>query len=165
MWIVIKYKKKELNFLKNEIKKKIGNDVKFYNPTLCLQQIRKNKVKSVFKPLLGDYFFCYHDKFKDIKFQNIIIYSKGLKYFLKEYLISQSEIKSFIHKCIEHEDINGFIGIDFFDLDRNKKYKFCSGPFTNFVFGLISKENNNLKCLINNFKLTVTGKHNLFYPV
>ena len=42
MWIVIKYKKKEINFLKNEIKNKIGNDVKFYNPTLCLQQIRKN---------------------------------------------------------------------------------------------------------------------------
>ena len=165
MWIVIKYKKKEINFLKNEIKNKIGNDVKFYNPTLCLQLLKKNKVKNFFKPLLGNYFFCYHEKFKENKFLNLILYCTGLKDCLKEYLQSQNEINYFIDKCIKHENENGFISQDFFDLNNNKKFKFYSGPFANFIFDLVRKENNNLKCLIKDFKLTITGKQNLFNPV
>lgn len=165
MWLVIKYKKKEINYLKKEIISKIGHDVKFYNPTINFQYIQKNKTKNLHKSLLGDYFFCHHKKFKENKFLNLIMYSKGLKYCLKEYLQSQNEINFFIDKCIKHENENGFISQDFFDLNNNKKFKFCSGPFANFIFDLVRKENNNLKCLIKDFKLTITGKQNLFYPV
>ena len=166
MWIVIKYKKKEKNFLKNEIMKKIGKDVKFYCPTLNLKYFQKNKIKNIYKPMLGDYFFCYHKKFKEIKFLNLIMYSKGLKYFLKEYLNSQNDINLFIERCINYENENGFICQDFFDFKKNKKFQFYSGPFTNFVFDLVRKENKyNLKCLMKDFKLTITGKQHLFYPV
>lgn len=166
MWIIIKFKKKEKQFLKNEIIKKIGQDTKFYSPTLNLKHFQKNKIKNIYKPMLGDYLFCYHKKFKEIKFLNFIMYSKGLKYFLKEYLTSQNEINSFIERCRNFENENGFISQNFLELKNDKQFKFISGPFTNFVFDLVKRENkNNLKCLIKNFRLTITGKQNLFFPV
>tara|TARA_Y100001970_G_scaffold273943_1_gene372925 strand:- start:8 stop:508 length:501 start_codon:yes stop_codon:yes gene_type:complete len=166
MWIIIKHKKKELNSLKRDISNKIGRDVKFYTPMLNLNFFDKKKIVNLNKPLLGDYIFCHHSNFKKINFQNLIIYSRGLKYILKDYLTSQNEINAFIERCVSFENKNGFITQDFFDFKNNKKFKFFSGPFTNFVFDLVKRENNNnLKCLIKDFKLTITGKQNLFLPV
>ena len=166
MWIIIKHKKKELNFLKNDISNKLGKDVKFYTPMLRLKFFNRKKIMNYKRPLLGDYIFCFHPNFEKINFQNIITYSRGLKYILKDYLTEQKEINSFIERCEKFENNNGFITQDFFDFKNNKKFKFFSGPFTNFVFDLIKKENkNNLKCLIKDFKLTITGKQNLFFPV
>ena len=85
---------------------------------------------------------------------------------MQDHLTEQKEISFFIERCERFENHNGFLTQDFFDFKNNKKFKFFSGPFTNFVFDLIEKENkNNLNCLIKDFKLTITGKQNLFFPV
>ena len=131
MWIVLKYKKNEQNFLFKELKEKIGNDIKIYIPKIQLKY-----------------------------------FSKNLKYILKDFIQSQKEINLFVNRCGCYEDKEGFLTQDFFNFEKHNKFEFFSGPFTNMIFDLIKRENKfNLKCLIGNFKLTVTGKDNLFFPV
>ena len=43
MWIVIKYKKKELGLLKEELKKLIGEIPNLYIPKIKIQKINKKK--------------------------------------------------------------------------------------------------------------------------
>ena len=43
MWTIIKFKHKQISILKDEIIKKLGNDVKFFIPKLRIEII-KNKV-------------------------------------------------------------------------------------------------------------------------
>lgn len=166
MWIVLKYKKNEQNFLFKELKEKIGNDIKIYIPKIQLKYFSKKKITYQSKPLLGDYLFCYHAKFKDPNIINILNFLKGIKYILKNFFQSQKEINLFVNRCSCFEDKEGFLTQDFFNFEKHNKFKFFSGPFTNMIFDLIKKENKfNLKCLIGNFKLTLTGKDNLFFPV
>ncbi len=166
MWIVIKYKKKEQNFLFKELKEKVGKDIKIYIPKINLKYFSKKNIKNVSKPLLGDYLFCFHSKFQDPKFLNMINFLKGLKYILRDFICSQKEINFFVKRCNYYENGEGFLSQDFFNFEKNNQFQFISGPFTNMVFDLIKKENKfNLKCLIGNFKLTVAGKDNLFFPV
>ena len=165
MWIVLKYKKKEQNYLMKELKEKVGKDIKIYIPKINLKLFSKNKVINLKKPLLGDYLFCYHSNFKDLNFIRNINFLKGLKYILKDFISSQKEINFFIDRCCFHQNKEGFLSQDFFSFENLKRFKFLSGPFTNMVFDLIKKENkHNLKCLIGDFKLTITGKNNLFFP-
>ena len=42
--------------------------------------------------LLGNYLFCYNDKFKDIKFIESVNYARGLKYVLRGFNQYQKEI-------------------------------------------------------------------------
>ena len=166
MWIVLKYKKKEQNFLFKELEEKVGKDIKIYIPKINLKYFSKKKIVNLKKPLLGDYLFCYHSKFKDLKFLNKINFLKGLKYILKDFIYSQKEIDFFVQRCNHFENKEGFLSQDFFNFDNITKFKFFSGPFTNLAFDLIKRENKyNLKCLIGDFKLTVTGRENLFFPV
>ena len=44
MWTIIKVDLKNLEFLKKELKKKIGNDVKIYSPKFLIQKYKKNKL-------------------------------------------------------------------------------------------------------------------------
>tara|TARA_Y100000768_G_scaffold337906_1_gene280333 strand:- start:509 stop:1009 length:501 start_codon:yes stop_codon:yes gene_type:complete len=165
MWIVLKFKRKEQNYLVKELKEKVGKDVKIYIPKINIKLFSKNKVINSKKPLLGDYLFCYHSNFKDLNFLSTINFLKGLKYILKDFISSQKEINFFIDRCNFYENNEGFLSQDFFNFENLKRFKFLSGPFTNLVFDLIEKENkNNLKCLIGDFKLTITGKNNLFFP-
>ena len=91
---------------------------------------------------------------------------KGLKYVLKDLINSQNEISFFIERCLHYENKEGFLSQDFFNFENLKKFKFFSGPFTNMVFDLIKMENKvKLKGIIGNFRLTITGKDNLFFPV
>ena len=62
MWHIIKIDKKKIQFLKEDFKKKIGNDIIFYNPKFLVQKYKKNKLLSKEYNLLGDYIFCYHKK-------------------------------------------------------------------------------------------------------
>lgn len=163
MWIVIKYKIKEQNYLLNELKNKIGKDIK-----ICIPKMKFNYSKNISnkKYLLGDYLLCFHDKFKEKKYLDSISFLRGLKYYLRDFISSQNEIKLFVNRCLNHQNKEGFISQDFFDFENSKEFKFFSGPFANMVFELIKKENKvNLKCLIGNFKLTVTGKDKFYFPV
>ena len=166
MWIVIKYKRKEQNHLMKELKEKVGKDIKIYSPQINLKFFSKNKVTNVKKPLLGDYLFCHHSSFNDSNFLKTINFLKGLKYILRDFISAQKEISFFIERCAHYENKEGFLSQDFFNFENFRKFKFFSGPFTNMVFDLIKKENkHNLKCLIGDFKLTITGRNNnLFFP-
>ena len=75
MWTIIKIDLKKVNTFNQDIKKKMGNDVRIYFP--------KVKVSNKTLPLIGDYIFCFHNKFADLNFINKLKFTKGLKYFLK----------------------------------------------------------------------------------
>ena len=166
MWIVIKYKTKEQNYLLKELKDKIGKDIKICTPKIKFDYFLNNKIKNNKKYLLGDYLLCYHDKFKEKKYLDMISFLRGLKYYLKDFISSQKEIKLFVNRCKNFQNNEGFISQDFFDFKNSKEFKFFSGPFANMVFELIKKENKvKLKCLIGNFRLTLTGKDKLYFPV
>ena len=71
MWTIIKVDLKNLEFLKKELKKKIGNDVKIYSPKFLIQKYKKNKLIGKELNLLGDYLFCHHIKFESLH-QNLM---------------------------------------------------------------------------------------------
>ena len=84
MWIVIKYKKKEFDLLKQDFKKTLGNFPLIFKPKFKYQKLVNNKLKFFEKEILDDYLICYHDKFKDIKKLSILKNLKGLKYYLAD---------------------------------------------------------------------------------
>ena len=101
MWTIIKVDLKNLEFLKKELKKKIGNDVKIYSPKFLIQKYKKNKLIGKELNLLGDYLFCHHIKFESNEIINMLKFTKGLKYFLNGFSQSQKDIEKFIYKCKE----------------------------------------------------------------
>ena len=44
MWHIIKIDKKKIQFLKEDFKKKIGNDIIFYNPKFLVQKYKKKQI-------------------------------------------------------------------------------------------------------------------------
>ena len=64
MWTVIKFKKKNLELLKKDLKKKVGQDCSFYLPKILVQKYVKNKLINKEKLMLGDYLFCFHKNFE-----------------------------------------------------------------------------------------------------
>lgn len=165
MWAIIKFEKKSLNFLKSDFKNKLGTNCKFYIPKLLFKRLSKKKlIKKEFN-LLGDYLFCFHDKFNDSKIIKTINYSRGLKYVLDGFNQSQREIAEFINKCKDSEDIDGYISEQFYDFKINSNYKFYSGPFTNSIFKIIQLQKNKIKILMGNLRTTVNKKEFLFQPI
>ena len=77
--------------LVNELREKFGDDLKHYIPQISLNYFVKIESKYK-KPLLGDYMFCFHSKFVDQKYLNILNFTKGVKKVLKDFLNSQEEI-------------------------------------------------------------------------
>tara|TARA_A100001037_G_scaffold298225_1_gene321563 strand:+ start:129 stop:626 length:498 start_codon:yes stop_codon:yes gene_type:complete len=165
MWTIIKYEKKKLEFLKLDLEKKLGSECKFYQPKLLYKNYRKKKLIEREFDLLGDYLFCFNEKFDNSKFINTINYSRGLKYILNGYIESQKEICAFIDKCKLSEDTNGYLSDQFYDLNVNSNYKFFSGPFTNSIFKILELQKNKIKILMGNLKTTVNKKDFLFQPV
>ena len=84
MWIVIKYDKNKLNFVKNNIKTSLGKDVEFYFPKVSIQKIKKKK-RIVEKEvnILGDYIFLSHKNLFFERNLNYLRFTKGIKYFLE----------------------------------------------------------------------------------
>ena len=76
MWIVIKLNKNKLNFFKQDFKKKFKNECVVYYPTVLGQKFYKNKIIKKKLNLLGDYIFCFHESFSDIKNLNQIKFLK-----------------------------------------------------------------------------------------
>lgn len=168
MWIVIKYDKKNFYNLQKDLSEKIGEKPIFYIPKIKLQYVKKNKVLNKVRLILNDYLFCYHEKFKDKNFLQIIKYARGIKNLIPNFKEAQKEIINFIQRCKRTEDKNGFITSKFFDFlsdFKNKKYRFQSGPFTNFIFKVIDAQRDNLFISIGNYKTTVRNNKYLFETV
>ena len=165
MWTVLKFDKKNLALLKEDLTKKLGKDFKIYIPKLRIQKYKNNKLINKEYNLLGDYLFCYH---KSLGYKNIIDslrYTRGLKYFLEGFIEAQNDIINFIKKCENSESKEGFLSISFFDLEVNRNYKFSTGPFSEKVFKIINLQRNRIKILMGNIKTTIKKKEFLFTPI
>ena len=53
----------------------------------------------------------------------------------------------------------------FFSKEKNKIYKFSSGPFTNKIFKIIALNKNKIDILMGNIKSTINKKNFLFEPI
>ncbi len=165
MWVIAKIDKKKFPFLKKDLYKKLGYDVKFYSPKIKLKQVLKKKIQIKEKFLLGDYLLCFHKGFSNKSIIESLKYCKGLKYFLTDFFHSQYEIEKFINRCKENEDENGFIKSSFFDFATIKKFEFISGPFNNMIFSVLRENKLSIKASMGNFNITVSKEENFFRPV
>ena len=163
MWLVLKYKKNELSFLKHDLKKKLGNLPTIFIPKIKYQKIMRNKIYFVEKDILDDYLICYHEEFKKIKMLTILKNLRGLKYFLNESYNNQKEIVSFINYCKHNQCEKGYLKQSFFEFSNLSKGIFLSGPFTNMIFKVIDNQKNKLKILIGNMTTTITKDSNYLY--
>ena len=163
MWALIKFKTNQIHLLKKELILKLGKDLKLFLPKIKYNTIdrRKGFVSSE-RFILGDYMFCYHEKFKDFNEINKIKNTKGMKYFLEGYYNNQNEINSFINKCKAHSDNEGFLRQSFFKFIKTKEYKFISGPFTNFIFKAIEEQKNKFKISIGSMNFILSNKKYFF---
>jgi hypothetical protein len=150
MWIVLKYKKRELCFLMDELKKKIGKDIKFFNPKIKYQKNLNNMLKEVEINLLDNYILCFHESFKNKISINRFKYCRGLINILDGWYSNQIDLKGFIDSCKKCQDKSGFLTQNFFDFLDIKEAKFISGPFADMLFYILSKTKKHLKISINN---------------
>ena len=72
MWIVVKYKTKELKTLKSSFFRALGEMPIFYSPRIQYQKYINNKLKVYEKNILDNYLICKHDKFSDTKIGLIV---------------------------------------------------------------------------------------------
>ena len=164
MWAVFKVNIKELNLFKEDIIKKLNSDVTFYAPKVIFKVFHKNKEKKKEQYLLGDYIFCFNEKFEDEKVFNSIKFTKSLKYIARGIKIYQKEIKDFIKKCKSYENSNGYVSLDFYDLKINRNYKFASGPFINQIFKVLSMQKLRIQILMGGVKISLKKNRFLFNP-
>ena len=165
MWTIIKFDKKNDQFLKSNLKERIGKDLIFYSPVLLIEKFKKNKLIKKEFSLLGNYLFCFHEKFKNESFLNSLKFTKGLKYFLNGYTSSQKDIETFILKCKDCEDQEGYLRQNFFEIYKNSKYKFISGPFSQKIFKIIDFQKNKIEILLGKIKTTINKEKFLFSPL
>ena len=128
MWLIIKSEKKQIDFLKIGLGKRIGKDIKFYTPKIQIKTLKKKENLCKRNQSFREYFFCFHKDFKDKNLLNSYKNIKGLKYILNGFQNSQTEISNFISKCKENENEKGFLKQTFFEFKLKKHYKFISGP-------------------------------------
>ena len=164
MWAVFKVNIKELNLFKEDIIKKLNSDVTFYAPKVIFKVFNKKKEKKKEQYLLGDYIFCFNEKFEDEKVFNSIKFTKSLKYIARGIKIYQKEIKDFIKKCKSYENSNGYVSLDFYDLKINRNYKFASGPFINQIFKVLSIQKLKIQILMGGAKVSLKKNRFLFNP-
>ena len=113
MWTVIKFDRKNLNYLKKELKKNFGDDCKIYCPKILVQHFRHNKLIKKELNLLGDYLFYYNEKFSKNTILNKIKYLRGVKYLLNGFEKSQKEIYEFVQ--IKNRKFYGYISQNIFE--------------------------------------------------
>ena len=99
MWIVLKYNKKNVKILINELSKKFNNDLKIYNPKFKTTFKIKDRTIINELSLLDDYLFCHHKNFSDSNSTNVLKFTKGIKDFIHGYKSSQNDIEKFINRC------------------------------------------------------------------
>ena len=163
MWIVLKYKRSELVFLRQDFKKILGDLPLIFRPKFKYQKLVKNKLHFLEKDVLDDYLICYHEKFQNSTIMTVLKNLRGLKYFLANSKTNQKEIENFIDYCKKNQDENGYIKQSFFKFSNIKKGKFLSGPFTNMIFSVIENQGHKLKILIGKVTMTITKNSNYLY--
>ena len=163
MWVVFKYKSKEYELVKQNFKKKVSNNINFYNPKIKYFRNINNNLKAKEKYILENYAFCYLENFKDTAYLNKFKNIKGLSYFLTGCVYEQNQILKFINLCIANEKDDGTLSSDFFTRLVSKKAKFLNGPFSNMVFDILKREKNKLKILLGNVVTIVEKKSNILY--
>ena len=165
MWAVFKYKKNEYNILRESLKEKLGNLIKFYNPKIKYTKFNNRKNKVVENYILGGYAFCFFDNFKDKKFISKLNYTKGLEYFLEGHLQEQKQIEEFVNLCKKNEIEKGYLSQNFFSnlILEKTRFKFLNGPFSNMIFEIIEKKKNKIKILLGGIKTVVENKSSNFY--
>ena len=72
MWTVIKFEKKKLELMKQDISKKIKGITTYYAPKMLVQYYKKNKLINKEINLLGDYIFCYNESLRNKKYKESI---------------------------------------------------------------------------------------------
>jgi hypothetical protein len=165
MWAILKFDKKNLETLKKDLSKILGNDFKFYIPKLLLKKYKNEKIADKEFYLLDDYLFCFHKKISNKNIISALQYSRGLKYFIRGFYQTQPQINNFIKKCKEYENTDGYLSQEFFELNLTSKFKFISGPFANEIFKIIELQEKKIKILIGNLKTTINKKELLFKPI
>lgn len=154
MWIVTLANNTE--FLKNELFKRFSNS-KIYFPKI---RSKKNRAKNI----LGNYIFFYNNEFQSI---NNTLYNlrnlKGLKKILFADKTSQKEILNFINFCKLHEDTSGYIKNSFFKENLIFKGRITNGPFSNYIFDILSKDKKRIKALIGDIKFSISDNSNFCY--
>ena len=161
MWLVIKFDRKKLCYLKNGLKEKFGSEGIIYAPKILIKKLKNNKVEKKELNILGNYLFCYHKKFEKISFLKQLNFIKGVKYFLNGFQTSQQEIKDFIERCKGLEDQTGYISNSLYQEQINNYYKFSTGPFIDKIFKIINLKKNEIDILMGN--LNTTFKKKSFY--
>lgn len=154
MWIVVKYDKKKIGLLVNELKNKFDDNLKIYNPKFKAKFKIKNKTIENEFNLLRDYLFCYHKDFDNPYFINILKFTKGVNNFVDGYKSSQKDIEQFINRCKKSENSSGYLTNSFYNLFENSKFKFNSGIFSNFIFKIVNLQKNKMNILLGNLKIT-----------
>ena len=155
MWIVIKYKSKNLNILKESMLKKLTSIPQFYYPKIKLQKYYKNQFKEFEKILLEGYLLCYHKDFESNILLTQLKNIKGWEYMLSGSRENQKDIIRFINCCKSFEDSEGYLKTNFFSALKTKYAEFLSGPFANMMFEIISEQKNKLKILIGTSTATI----------
>ena len=112
---------------------------------------------------MGDYIFCFHKSFEESSTLETLRFTKGLKYFLSGYQITQSEIQTFIKKCKDLENDKGYLSQSFFYLSYRIKYKFSSGPFTDMIFKIIDYNKNRINIALEGMKNSIKLNRNSKY--
>lgn len=155
MWIIMKFDKKRLNLLKEDLTKKLGRNYQIYIPKLSIQKFKNKKIINKEINLLGDYLFCFHEDFKKNETLNKLKFCRGLKNLLDGFHKAQLEIEKFILLCKKFENKSGYLSNAFHKLTKNYHYKFVSGPFTEKVFEIINLQKNKIEIMLGNIKTTV----------
>ena len=165
MWTILKINKKKLGVLKNELSKKLGNEIIFYQPKFKIDKFIKNKLKNKYIDILGDYIFCYHKSLICKNVINQLQYCNGIKYFLNGHKQNQLDIINFVKKLKSLENKEGYVSKSFFNLNKNSYYKFSTGPFTDQIFKIIEIQKNKINILLGKVNTKVNYKDFLFSPV
>ena len=163
MWIVAKYKTNELNILKKNFKNILESDPEYFIPKIQYNKIIKQKFKTFQKSLLEGYVICFHSKFSNSYILNLLKTARGINYIIEGFKHNQVEISNFVKRCKEFEDKDGFIKQDFFINKNFTKAKFVSGPFTNLVFSILSKNSDRIEILMGKYKTTISKNSSLLY--
>ena len=165
MWTIIKFDKKRINLMKQDLIKKTDSNLEIYSPKLLIERYHNNKITKKQFNLLGDYLFCFHKKFEDDNYLQQVKNSRGLKYFLDGCKISQKDISKFIELLKSAENEQGFITKSFYDIKINSIYKFHSGPFVNKIFKIVNLQKNKIDILMGKFKTRINKIKFLFAPI
>ena len=107
MWAVIKFDKKRITLLKKDLREKVDSKFKIYIPRVGVLNRKHDKIVKKEANLLGDYLFCFSEKFKNKHILNKLNYINGTKYFLAGFEKRQDSIIKFINNCKKYEDENG----------------------------------------------------------